>query len=86
MDYVPIFEERTFNSGDRLMCVSIIILNDTIVEVVPEVFTVFLMGPISTPSAASVTIIDNDEGMYIMYRIPGNVCHNKKHFTNLLSQ
>ena len=66
---MPIFEGRTFNSGDQLMCVSIVILNDVIVELVPEVFAVFLIGPISTPSAASVTIIDDDEGVYIMYKV-----------------
>ena len=66
---MPIFEGRTFNSGDQLMCVSIVILNDVIVELVPEVFAVFLVGPISTPSAASVTIIDHDEGVYIMYKV-----------------
>ena len=63
---MPIFEGRTFNSGDQLMCVSIVILNDVIVELVPEVFAVFLIGPISTPSAAAVTIIDDDEGVYII--------------------
>lgn len=61
-DYSSLTAERTFNSGDQIMCVDIIIIDDIVLEPFLESFTVSLTNSIFL-GQGTVTIVDNEEGM-----------------------
>ena len=62
-DYSGLTTDRTFNSGDQMMCVDISIFDDIEVEGFLESFTVSLSGNNIFSGQGVVSIIDNDQCM-----------------------
>lgn len=69
VDFVQVHETVTFNSGDTIACIDIIILNDILVEI-DERFILVLTSVNADIGLRGtiITIIDNDEalGNYIL--------------------
>ena len=61
-DYSSLTAERTFNSGDQIVCVDIIIVDDIVLEPFLESFTVSLTNSIFL-GQGTVTIVDDEPGM-----------------------